>query len=538
MNDWISNRGSQQGEQAHEMPTSDSNYTTSQDNMNPQKNRTMVVKCDVDMLAMDDPDHPQNWPFLKKVHASAVAFMFTFTLLFGATGITAGVMPLQKQFGISMAKSILPFSVYIFGIATAPLYTPHVSDRVGRTPVYVVSSIGLAAFIIGAGASNSITALLATRFFAGFCGGPIVVTIEGTYADVWPASHTGTYYSVLTAAQYIGAAMGPIIGGYVVTDESWRWTQWIAAIAVLVSLLLAVGVPETLPREIIRKRARRLGVKHELPKPASGTGFVEMSTLTVVHPLLMLVSEPLVIMLAFYSMLNFGVLFQWFISVPIALAGYSFSLERTGLAFITAIGGVLAGGAVVAVSEQLTFMRGFSKSATGFLPRTQGGGSNMLANIEFRMIPAILGSLFAIASLFWVGNTVGVKPFQTPVVGTAFFVWGSALQLIASISYLFDAYPAQGTLSALTTVAVGRVILAGVIPLVITPMLMNLMPKWTFNTFGFIEVAFLPIPLIVVVFGRRLRGASRYAAKGDMSAMMQQKEARMEMREGGQQGQA
>lgn len=32
------------------------------------------------MMLADDPDNPQNWPILKKIYASAVAFAFAWTV--------------------------------------------------------------------------------------------------------------------------------------------------------------------------------------------------------------------------------------------------------------------------------------------------------------------------------------------------------------------------------------------------------------------------------------------------------------------------
>ena len=114
----------------------------------------------------------------------------------------------MAEFNVSMTKAILPYSLFIWGIFFAPIYSPHVSEKFGRTIPYFVSTILLAAFTLGAAYSKTYTQLAACRFFAGLCGGSNVVQIEGTFADVWPALYTGTYYSALTCASYFGAATG------------------------------------------------------------------------------------------------------------------------------------------------------------------------------------------------------------------------------------------------------------------------------------------------------------------------------------------
>lgn len=107
-----------------------------------------------------------------------------------------------------MEKAIAGFSIYIFGIFFAPLKSPHISERMGRTPQYFIAMFGHAMFTLGAAYSKTYTQLMVCRFFAGFTGGPAVVLIEGTFADVWPALYTGTYYSFLTCASYFGAGIG------------------------------------------------------------------------------------------------------------------------------------------------------------------------------------------------------------------------------------------------------------------------------------------------------------------------------------------
>lgn len=128
--------------------------------------------------------------------------------LYGATAYTTGISGVMAEFNVSMTKAILPFSLYIWGIMFAPLYSPHVSERVGRNPLYIVANLGLGVFTIGAAYSQNYTSLAVTRFFAGLCGGSAAVQIEGTFADVWPALYTSSYYVGLMCAQYFGAATG------------------------------------------------------------------------------------------------------------------------------------------------------------------------------------------------------------------------------------------------------------------------------------------------------------------------------------------
>ncbi len=303
---------------------------------------------------------------------------------------------------------------------------------------------------------------------------------------------------------------GPLILGYVVPVTSWRWTQYVSLMLMLAAFLLGIGMPETYPREVVRTRAKRAGRPHNLPKAESGVTFAEMAKVTIVDPLIMLVSEPIVIMSSLLLGANFGFLFQWFISVPVALKlTYGFTIQRVGLAFTSALVGTFLALVMSVVLDMVSYTRGVNKKM------------GMMPNIEYRLYPAMLGAPLMMAALFWIGNTA--KPsvnYIVPIVGTAVYVWGSMSVLIGIIAYLFDAYPPKGTLAALTAAACFRIAFAGIIPLIVIQSFMQATPQWTLGAFGFVVLALIPVPYIMFFFGRRMRERSRYNV-GMMSDLQQ-----------------
>ena len=237
-----------------------------------------------------------------------------------------------------------------------------------------------------------------------------------------------------------------------------------------------------------------------------------MARITIIDPLKMLVTDPITTLIAVYLGFNFGVLFSFFISIPVVLEmTYGFTVQQAGIAFNAAVVGSLLAAAMCIVIDQ-TVYRILSKSS-------QHNGM-MMAHIEYRLIPAIIGSILLITSFFWVANTASPKfHYPLPILATMVYVWGNMSVLVAFISYLFDAYPPAGTLSALTAAACFRLACAGVIPLVIIQMIMGLGGKWTYQTFGIISIVMAGIPVVLFWFGERLRQSSKYGAKAMMMHM-------------------
>lgn len=261
--------------------------------------------------------------------------------IFSSHSYDLGFKGVMERFDVSMTVSILGFSIYLWGIAFAPIFTPHLSERFGRQPVYLVSLPVCALFILGASFSRSFAALIVCRFFAGFAGGPCLVLIEGTFADVWSAESTLSYYSILTLASFFGAAAGPIASGFLVGYGGWRWSQFIVLFLALGAYLFGIAQPETYPREILRRRARRTGMQINLMPAQSGVTLKDMAFVTIIQPLEMSVTEPIVFALTLWVGFIFGLTFQWFITVPAVLTmTYNFTLQQDGLAFTAPIAGV------------------------------------------------------------------------------------------------------------------------------------------------------------------------------------------------------
>ena len=313
---------------------------------------------------------------------------------FGITCYTAGIPSIMQEFNVTMTQAISGMSLYLFGIAFAPIWTPHVTERTGRSLVYLCSLPLCGIFLIGAGLSHNFAGVAICRFLAGVSGGPCLVLIEGTFADTWSAETTNTYYAFLGTAAYIGAACGPIAGGYVASAFGWRWTQYLSCMVIAAVLLFGIGMSETYQREIPRRRARRAGREIQQEPAQSGVTVSQMVRVTILDPIRMLFTEPIVGLISVVLVFNFAVVFQWFITVPAVLASvYGFDLEHVGLAFTTAIVGAVLAAICNTAIEQIS---------TGRLMKQHM--ITMAQSLEYRLIPAMIGQFLVTGSLFWIGK--------------------------------------------------------------------------------------------------------------------------------------
>ena len=189
----------------------------------------------------------------------------------------------------------------------------------------------------------------------------------------------------------------------------------------LAAYLLGIGAPETYPRAVMRARAKRLGQTPNIKPAQSGATIPEMFQVTVVEPVKMFFTDPIVTIATIYLGFNFAVVFQWFISVPVVLhLVYNFSVQQAGLAFIAAIVGALLAALMSIMIDRIVSPKQYRKTNNGQV------------RFEYRLWPAMIGGFLVMTSLFWIGWTASPKvSWQSPVIGTMLFVWGN-LSIIVS----------------------------------------------------------------------------------------------------------
>ena len=100
-------------------------------------------------------------------------------------------------------------------------------DRFGRRRMYVVGLGLFTAASAAAALSPSAGALIAARAFQG-AGAAIVMPLTLTLiSEAFPAAKRGTAIGIWGGITGLGVALGPVVGGAVVSGISWHWIFWI-----------------------------------------------------------------------------------------------------------------------------------------------------------------------------------------------------------------------------------------------------------------------------------------------------------------------
>lgn len=236
--------------------------------------------------------------------------------------------------------------------------------------------------------------------------------------------------------------------------KGWRWTQW-TIIFFAIFTLIAIGMArETFHSVIKRRRAKELGEEVPLSPPITARVQLFITT-ALVRPIRMLLTEPIVTFICLYVACEFATLFSFFAAVPLVFQGiYRFGIEESGLVFLAIVIGCLLGAFTVLLCDMMLYRRQIPRHLGKQVPP------------EYRLYPALLGSLGLPIGLFWFAWTAreGIS-WASPTVAIMLFAWGNLCVFVSTTQYLVDTYHGLTVASVMSANSLARYGLAAAFPL-------------------------------------------------------------------------
>ncbi|EEP79103.1 hypothetical protein UREG_03949 [Uncinocarpus reesii 1704] len=464
-----------------------------------------------------DPENPKNWSKAYKWYYTMVVAFTCFVVAFASSVITADLIGVEKEFGVSEEVSLLTITLFVigFGVGTNPCYfSPGpmafapLSEMVGRKPVYVVTMFIAVVFLIPCAVAENIGTLLACRAIDGIAFSAPMTLVGGTLADMWRNEERGVPMAAFSAAPFIGPAIGPLVGGFLGDHKGWRWLYWIQLImSGVVFALLAFTMPETYTPTLLAKRAKKMrketgNTKYVTEQDLDSRPMGQKMRIFLIRPFQLLFLELIVFLLSIYMSILYGLLYMFFVAYPIVYQiGKGYSASITGLMFIPLAIGVLLS-AICAPFVNKHYLSICAKY-------------NGKPPPEMRLIPMMLSCWFVPIGLFifawtsypdvhWLGPAMGGFP-----VGFGFiFLYNSCN------NYLVDTYQHQAA-SALAAKTFLRSMWGASVVLFTNQMYNRMGYQWASTFLAFLALACCAIPFLFYYKGEAIRRYSKFAYAGD-----------------------
>ncbi|KAM5343382.1 hypothetical protein ACJ41O_011919 [Fusarium nematophilum] len=479
-------------------PTGASGYTL--DNTKDTPSDADVVDFD----GPDDPYHPVNWSFRKKVITTILYGLTTCWITFASAVYSAAIYPVAKEFSVSTEVSAAGVSLLVFGFGLGPLVWAPLSELYGRKWVVVIPYFIAAVFSFGTATAKDIQTVLITRFFSGLFGSAPVTNTGGVMADIWAPHQRGNAIVSYGVTIVGGPTLGPIIGGALSSSYlGWRWTEYLTGIVMMAQVVVdALVLDESYPPVLLVHKARRL--RHETKNWALhakheewDVSLRELYQKYLIRPFQML-GTPICFLMSLYASFVYGILYA-------NLESFSIEFQEVrgwgpvvgNLPFIALLIGIFFAAAINVYNNKY-YRRRLKENSFKAVP-------------EARLPPMMIGGVAFTGGLFLFAWTSSKHLNYWPsIIGIGLTGLGFTTIFQSALNYLIDTFT-RFSASAIAANTFMRSMFAGAFPLFIIPMYHNVGVDWGTTIFGCIAAVLVPVPFLFFAWGRRIRAKGQWS---------------------------
>jgi len=120
---------------------------------------------------------------------------------------------------------------------STPIYGK-LGDMRGRKPIFLAAIVIFLAGSMLAGLSQTMGELIGFRALQGIGAGGLMVSAQAVIADIVPPRERGRYMGLIGSVFAVASVAGPLLGGFLVENLSWRWVFYvnmpIGAVAIVI----------------------------------------------------------------------------------------------------------------------------------------------------------------------------------------------------------------------------------------------------------------------------------------------------------------
>ncbi|RAK89211.1 putative efflux pump antibiotic resistance protein [Aspergillus costaricaensis CBS 115574] len=471
---------------------------------------TVAALDDVTWDGPDDPENPKNWPMKKKWAAVVTVSCFTFISPVSSSMVAPALSAISAEFNITdEVISQLTLSVFILAYAVGPLFLGPLSEIYGRVKVLQLANLLYLVFNIGCGVSQTKVQMIVCRFFAGLGGSAPLAIGGGVLSDCFKPEQRGKSVAIYSLAPLLGPAVGPIAGGFIAENTTWRWVFYATSIADgVIQVAGLFFLQETYAPIILKKRAKKLrketaDTNYQTEFERQNKTFGQVMRAALIRPFRLLSTQPIVQALAAYMAYIYGTMYLVLSTFPSLWTSPEYYNESTGI------------GGLNYISLGLGFWLGSQICAplNDRIYRRLKGKNNGVGKPEFRVPLLFVGAFLIPAGLFIYGWTAQTHcHWIVPNIGACLYGMGNIISFQCLQTYIVDSYT-RFAASALAAVACMRSLAGFGFPLFAPYMYQALDYGWGNSLLAFIAIALgVPAPVFLWKFGEKLRKMSTYAA--------------------------
>src|SRR6202790_515823 len=194
----------------------------------------MSAGCPVSSRISSDrriPNVADNAPnALPPINRPAITLCVILAVIMQALDTTIANVALPYMQGSVSASADQINWVLTSYIVAAAIMTPpsgFLANRFGRKRVLMVAVAGFVAASVLCGIAQSLFQIVTFRLLQGFFGAALVPLSQSILLDINTPEERGSAMALFGVSVMVGPVLGPVIGGWLTDQFSWRWVFYI-----------------------------------------------------------------------------------------------------------------------------------------------------------------------------------------------------------------------------------------------------------------------------------------------------------------------
>jgi DHA2 family multidrug resistance protein len=140
---------------------------------------------------------------------------------------------------------------YIVAAAIMTPLTGWLADQIGRKRLFVISIVAFTIASAMCGLAQSLDQIVTFRLLQGLSGAALIPLSQAVLFDINPPENHGRAMSMWGVGVVLGPMLGPILGGWLTDNYSWRWVFYIN---VPFGILAVLGILAYFPKSPLSRR--------------------------------------------------------------------------------------------------------------------------------------------------------------------------------------------------------------------------------------------------------------------------------------------